>query len=126
MRISDWSSDVCSSDLALDAEVLVYPGDDLVVHVEMLPIGHVGDGGGAEGVQRSVALAVHPVAEAVGHVLDDLEALVHGGRADLPLAGAPHHEHRRVAPVGDSAHGGDGPAGAAGVAGGRLTPVQGR
>src|SRR3546814_9502002 len=87
MRISDWSSDVCSSDLradvhaeiaadafgvdhlvalravvldggnglvrgvlagdvaeaALDAEVLVYPGDDLVVHVEMLPIGHVGE-----------------------------------------------------------------------------------
>src|SRR3546814_1085106 len=134
MRFSDWSSDVCSSDLlvalravvldggnglvrgvlagdvaeaALDAEVLVYPGDDLVVHVEMLPIGHVGDGGGAEGVQRSVALAVHPVAEAVGHVLDDLEALVHGGRAALPRAGAQTHELRRVTLGEDAAAGRD-------------------
>src|SRR3546814_16341574 len=61
------------AEAALDAEVLVYPGDDLVVHVEMLPFGHVGDGGGAEDVQRSVALAVHPVAAAVRHFITKLK-----------------------------------------------------
>src|SRR3546814_5149760 len=32
MRISDWSSDVCSSDLALDASDDVVGGDDLRIH----------------------------------------------------------------------------------------------
>src|SRR3546814_9192852 len=34
MRISDWSSDLCSSDLAAEAVAALFVGDDRAAHVE--------------------------------------------------------------------------------------------
>ena len=62
----------------------------------------------AEIVDGAEAFLVHPVAEAVDHVLDDAVAVVHGGGADLHRAAAEQDELRRVAPAGDAADAGDG------------------
>ena len=53
------------------------------------------------------ALLVHPIAQAVDHVFDDAEAVVHGRRADLHGAAAQQNELRRIAPAGDAADAGD-------------------
>ena len=93
---------------ALDAGVLVDARDDLVVEIELLPTHIVGHGAAAEVADGAVALLVHPVRQAVDHVLDDLESLVHGGGTDLHGAGAHGHVLRRVAPGGDAADARDG------------------
>src|SRR6185437_2552234 len=66
------------AEAALDAGVLVDAGHDLVVEIEMLPVGHVGQRAADDGVEPIVAPRVEPVAEAVHHVVDDLEAVMHG------------------------------------------------
>src|SRR3546814_18575680 len=52
MRISDWSSDVCSSDLFFDVDGGFLVGDDLVLHL---------------------AQAARPLLLALEHVIDPLE-----------------------------------------------------
>ena len=78
-----------------------------VVEVEVLPVGDAGDGAADDLVDAGVALRVHPVGQAGGHLLDDLEAVDHGGGADLDGAGAQRHELGGVAPGLDAADGGD-------------------
>src|SRR3546814_19241520 len=60
MRISDWSSDVCSSDLPLDGslEVLVDLDEAAVVHgdSQLLQAEALGDGPPADGDQHHVSL----------------------------------------------------------------------
>ncbi|MCY1465761.1 hypothetical protein D9M71_839510 [compost metagenome] len=45
---------------AADAGLLVDLGDDLVVDVQVLPVGGVGHGPATEILQAGIALAVHP------------------------------------------------------------------
>src|SRR3546814_20084519 len=85
MRISDWSSDVCSSDLVVAVEA---PGELPAVHIwaeQSRPVGH-----GAE-------LAVHPrVGEAhveVGSERGLGEPSAHGSREGLPQRGC-QADHR--------------------------------
>ena len=63
-------------------------GDDLVVQIEMLPLGDLGDGEAAEIVEGGEAFLIHPIRQAIDHVFDDAEAVVHGGGADLHVAAA--------------------------------------
>ena len=105
------------AEAAFDAEILVDCGDDLVVHVEVLPVRDIGHRLAAEILDPGIALAVHPVRQPVDHVVDDLEAVMHGGGADLHRAGAERHELRRVAPAGDAADGRDGHAVGRGIPG---------
>ena len=92
---------------AFDAGILVDVRLGDVVEVEILPVGDVGRGAADDVVERGMALLVHPVLEAGDHLLDDLEAVGHGGGADLHVAGAERHELGGVAPGGDAADAGD-------------------
>src|SRR3546814_5451066 len=104
MRISDWSSDVCSSDLheTEAARVLVAEGADL----ESRPVGHGPPGplAPAGGQQHSVGI-VHLGAQVVGRPLAVLAVEEHrgeGGDAQLFHGGAgietgAHLHHRLIA-----------------------------
>src|SRR3546814_8708663 len=63
MRISDWSSDVCSSDLAVNPAILVPVFLDLDVQeqVDLAPhqFGEFGAGAGADFLDPAAALAEH-------------------------------------------------------------------
>src|SRR3546814_11327371 len=63
MRISDWSSDVCSSDLAVDRQVVVVAGDLGLRHQEAL----LGAGAGGFGV--AVLPSLEDVRQVVFRVL---------------------------------------------------------
>src|SRR3546814_5310097 len=56
MRISDWSSDVCSSDLAADGTVGADVGHLAAVAVDQR--GHAGTGRGDQGLRAEVLLGV--------------------------------------------------------------------
>ena len=99
------------AELAADAEVFVDASDDLVVEVEMLPLGHVGKREAAEIVDGVVALFCHPREQAVGHVFDDAVAVVHHRGADLHGAAAEQDELGGVLPRADAADAGHGQRG---------------
>src|SRR5271157_3526854 len=63
--------------VAADALGRVDAGDDLVVQVEVLPLRHARQGETAKILQGRVALVVHPVGQAVDHVLHDPVPVVH-------------------------------------------------
>src|SRR3546814_5355037 len=96
MRISDWSSDVCSSDLHLD--VLV-PGD-LGQLAQRLQLGElrgvvgVGDGAGTQAVAQREADVVGP-----HDVADLLEMIVEEA---LPVMGEAPLRHDRAAAADDA------------------------
>src|SRR5690606_6413983 len=99
------------AEVALDALALVDARDGLERQVEVAEVG--------DAVRRRPhdlrdaldALRVEPVRETVDEVLDDPEAVVHHGRADLHRRGAEQQELGRVAPGLDPAHAGDRHAG---------------
>ncbi|MCY1434090.1 hypothetical protein D9M71_501350 [compost metagenome] len=101
---------------AADAGVLIDFGDDLVVDVQVLPVGGVAHGATAEVLQAAVALTVHPAREAVFHVFDDAKAMQHRCCAYLHGAAAQGNELGGVAPAADAADAADRQA-----AGGRVT-----
>src|SRR3546814_4415701 len=74
MRISDWSSDVCSSDLVLDFAI------------EVAALGHVADGGDGEralrGLHRAEAYG-HRKLAAVGAKAGELQPQPHAAHAGL-------------------------------------------
>src|SRR3546814_15079002 len=92
MRISDWSSDVCSSDLAV-----AYGGDGTPIATgRLLPDGHIG------------RMAVRTSARGSGvggQVLDALIAQGHGDGHRLLLLHAQTHARRFYEPHGFSAQG---------------------
>src|ERR1035441_1294512 len=98
------------AEVAADAGIAIDAGDDAVVQIEMLPLGDPGNGEAAEIFDCAEAFLVHPVGEAIDHVLHNAEAVVHGGGADLHGAAAQQNELRRLAPAGDTADSGDGDA----------------
>ena len=95
---------------ALDAEVLVDLRLGDVVEVEVAPVGDIGHRAAGEVRYPLVAGLAHPVLQALDHLLDDLEAIGHGGGADLHVAGTQRNELRRIAPGGDAADAGNGQA----------------
>src|SRR5580698_786865 len=64
------------AELAADALLLVDARDDLVVEVEVLPIGDVGERAAAKVVEGAEAFAAHPGEETSSHVFDDAIAVV--------------------------------------------------
>src|SRR5688572_10298263 len=71
------------AEAATDALLLIDLGDDLVVEVELLPARVTRDGRPDQLLRRGQAALEQVVREAVDHVLDDAEAVVHDRRADL-------------------------------------------
>nr|GEU28076.1 hypothetical protein [Tanacetum cinerariifolium] len=102
---------------ALDAVVLVDLGDDLVIHVQVFPVGGVGHRLAHEVADLVIALLLHPARQAVLHLFDDAKAMQHGGRAHLHAARTERHELGRVAPVADAADAGNGQAARGRIAG---------
>ena len=88
---------------ALDAAVLVDDRFLDVVEVELVPVLDRGNRHALKGLQVGVTLLVHEVAQARAHVLHDLEAVDHGGGADLHGAATHRDELGRVAPGADAA-----------------------
>src|SRR5579862_1312989 len=62
--------------IAPDALVGVNARDDLIVQVEILPIGDLWQGEAAKIVDRAETFLVHPVAQAVDHVFHNAKAVV--------------------------------------------------
>ncbi len=81
-----------------DTRLLVDVGHDLVVQVEMLPLGDASDGQAAKILECGKAFGAHPVLESLGHVFDDAIAVVHHRRADLNRPSTQQHELHRVTP----------------------------
>src|SRR3546814_11455026 len=82
---------------ALDAFLRVDLGDDLVLQIEILPVRNIGNRQALEIADPGIALFIHPAAEAVDHVVNDAEAVMHGRRANLHAAGAKRDEFGGVA-----------------------------
>src|SRR5262249_5470906 len=115
------ASDV--AEIAADALVAIDARDNLVVEVEMLPVGDFGKRKSTEVFDGAEALLVHPIAEPVDQFLHDAEAIVHGCRADLHGAAAEQDELSSFAPTADAADTGDGKTDL-GVAGDLLHEMQ--
>src|SRR5579863_5914160 len=94
--------------VAADALGGVNGGDDLVVEVEVAPIGDVRDGAPLEFAEAGKALGIEILIEAVDHVLDDAEPVVHHCRAHLDGPRAQADEFGRVLPSRDAADAADG------------------
>ena len=76
------------AELAADAEFGIDLRDDFVIQIEVAPIPHVRHGAAAEILDGAEAMIVHVLREAVDHILDDAESVVHGGGANLNGGGA--------------------------------------
>ncbi len=85
--------------IAADALLLVDAGDDLVIQVQVLPVGDAGERKAAKILDAVEALGAHPVFQPLGHVFDDAIAVVHDRGAHLHGAAAEQDELRRIAPV---------------------------
>ena len=96
------------AELAADAQVAIDVRDDLVIQVEVAPILHVGHGAAAKILDGAIAMRVHVLREAVDHVLDDAETVVHGRGADLHGGGADGDVLGSVIPEADAADAADG------------------
>src|SRR5258707_1027629 len=92
---------------AFDAEILVDPGLGDMGGVEMLPSGEGWYRGAEEILNRRMALLVHPGCQPALQFVDDLEAVDHGGGADLNRSTAERHIFGRIAPGGDAADAGE-------------------
>src|SRR3546814_310125 len=101
----------------LDAFLRVVLGDDLVLQIEILPVRNIGNRQALEIADPGIALFVHPAGQAVDHVVDDAEAVMHGRRADLHAAGAERDEFGGVAPALDAADAGNRDVAGLGIAG---------
>ena len=75
-------------ELAARALVLIDSRDQMIVQIEILPLGHLRDGAAANLVDGLVAALIHPVRESVAEIVDDAESIVHRGRAHLNRARA--------------------------------------
>src|SRR3546814_20721929 len=81
MRISDWSSDVCSSDLVRTfGSVTLEATPDIAEKIAVAQ--NMG----------TLSLALRPLAETSG----DLEAAIASGEIDVPAGGGSRSEERRV------------------------------
>ena len=78
-------------------------GDDFVVQIQVAPVQHVRDGAAAKIFDRAIAVVVHVGVQAVGHVFNDAETVVHRCGADLNGGGAQRDVFCGVGPVADSA-----------------------
>ena len=72
--------------LAADALVRINTSNDFVIEIEMLPVGHLRQRETANGVKIGVAFGIHPMAEAIDHILHDTKAVVHGRGTSLQSA----------------------------------------
>src|SRR5437763_1193321 len=80
--------------IAPDALFLVNSRDNLVIQIEMLPLSDLRQAEPAKVFDSSEALFIHPMGEAVNHVLNDAESVMHSGSADLHGAAAEQQEFR--------------------------------
>ncbi len=88
---------------AFYAEVLIDFRLGNVVEIEILPIRDIAHGAAAEILDCAVTLLIHPARQAGYHFFDNLEAIGHGGSADLHRAAGQRDEFSGVAPVGNAA-----------------------
>src|SRR3546814_15236357 len=93
MRISDWSSDVCSSDLAEGDRIGV---EELVGKGQLLGILLGPDEAGDAALGR----ALHAHAQHVGVDVGDGDARARWFHAECDVAGAPRHVEDRLAGAG--------------------------
>ena len=92
---------------AFDAQILVDDRLGDVVEIEILPIRDIRHSLADNLLNVGKALFVHIVGQTVDHVFDNLEAIGHGGWADLNIATAKRQKFRRIAPSGDAANTGN-------------------
>ena len=95
------------AEVAADTFAVIDLGDALVVKIERFPSLDGIDGAAAEFVETLEALGVQIVVQAIDHVFDDAEAVVHDRGADLDVGRTESDELGRVAPGGDAADTGD-------------------
>ena len=88
---------------ALDAQVLINDGFFDVIEIQELPVGDTGYRFAHELLQREL-LFIEKVAQTIDEIVNDLESVHHGCRADLNIAGAECQKVDGIAPVGNSAH----------------------
>src|SRR5690242_9000788 len=96
------------AELATDAEIFVDARDDLVVEVQVAPIHDVGDSAAAEIFNGAETMIIHVGGEAVGHVLDDAEAIMHRRGADLNARRAEGDMLGGVGPIANTSNADDG------------------
>src|ERR1035438_3063269 len=85
-----------------DAKRLVNFSYSLEVEVQLIPRHIVFYGTPAYLRKRCVTLSIHPSREAVDHVVDDLESVVHSCSAHLHTGRAERDKLGGVAPIGDA------------------------
>ena len=78
-------------------------GDDFVIQVQVAPILHVGHGAAAKILDGAKSVVVHVRGQAVDHVFDDAESVVHRRGADLHDGRAQRDVLGGVVPVSDAA-----------------------
>ena len=93
--------------LAADAQVLVNTGHDLVIQVELVPVGYRVQRAAAEVVDGGEAFLRHPGQQAILHIFDDAVAVMHGRGAYLHRAATQQDEFRCVSPAADAADAGE-------------------
>src|SRR5262249_37166381 len=92
---------------AVDALLRIDLGDDLVIQVELAPGLDARHGPADEVADPLEALLQHPAFQAAAELLDEAEAVVHDGGADLDAAGPEQQELDRVLPGLDTADAAD-------------------
>ncbi len=98
------------AEIAADAFFGMNAGDDLVVQVQMFPLGDFRNRVTEEIADRRKAFCVHPIAQPIDHVFHDAVAIVHRGGTHLHRTAAEQDELGGLAPSGNAADAGDGNA----------------
>ena len=90
--------------IAANARLLVDVGHDLVIQIEVLPLGHLGNGKPAKILDGGKPLGTHPVLESLGHILDNAVSVVHHSGTNLNRSAAQQHELDGIAPCPNTAN----------------------
>src|ERR1700733_9921738 len=80
---------------------------DAVIQIQVLPLRDPRQGEAAEAVEVGETLLIHPIREAVGHVLHNAVTIVHGGGTHLQGATPEQNELGSFPPTRDAADAGD-------------------
>src|SRR4051812_17400331 len=80
------------TEIAADAIFNVDMGLDVIIKVQISPVGDALDGPANYLVDARKALLVKIVVEAVDHIFDDAIAIMHNGGVDLNRAGSEQHK----------------------------------
>src|SRR5260370_36291677 len=81
---------------------------DLIIQIQMLPLGDSGKAKPAANVESTETFLIHPVAKTLDHVFDDAVTVVHDRRTDLQAVTTEEQEFGGLAPAGNTADAGDG------------------